>query len=261
MGFPHLTSMLAFPVETVAPNQCTINHDPSGFAWRKQKYYGSSGKIQTLVVLLRFPAVFCCFSRTLARPMAMSIHSRLEIQTAQPSGFFPSTGVPPGGWTQATFQRHPYDCQVYRCCPSSLAIHSKGVRTGLGSSIVGYEYTCQEYAPSQPQTTASLLHHPVLYPPCSHPSHLIVALLGVFVEQQPLSCSWFPSGSMLYSSRLPPAESSRQRSVPKQQGKKKTNNQLRSEPLVITIKFLLVILAQSSRWADCVLFLLLMSMI
>lgn len=39
------------------------------------------------------------------------------------------------------------------------------------------------------------------------------------------------------------------------------NNQLRAEPLVITIKFLLVILVQSSGWSDCVLFLLLMSMI
>lgn len=165
MGFPHLTSMLAFPVETVAPNQCTINHDPSGFAWRKQKYYGSSGKIQTLVVLLGFPAVFCCFSRTLARPMAMSIHSRLEIQTAQPSVFFPSTGVPPGGWTQATFQRYPYGCQVYRCCPSWLAIHSKGVRTGFGQ----LDYRLWIYMPgicSFTATNDSLSPAP----PCALPS-------------------------------------------------------------------------------------------
>lgn len=84
-------------------------------------------------------------------------------------------------------------CQVYRCCPIWLAILGKGVRTGFGSSIAGYEHTHQEYA-------TSILQNNTLSPasPCALPclkpsiSYLIVALPGIFVMEQPLSCWRFP---------------------------------------------------------------------
>lgn len=80
----------------VAPGQCAIKWYRSGFAWRKNRYYAKLGKMQTFVVLLDVPALYFCSSRTLSRTVAMLIHSRLGIQTAEPSGvFFPSTGIPP----------------------------------------------------------------------------------------------------------------------------------------------------------------------
>lgn len=80
-------------------------------------------------------------------------------------------------------------CQVYRCCPSWLAILRKGVRTGFG----WYEYTCQEYATSTLQNNT-----PSPAPPCALSclklsiSYLIVALFGIFVKEQALGCWWFP---------------------------------------------------------------------
>uniref|UniRef100_A0A8V0YFT9 Secreted protein n=1 Tax=Gallus gallus TaxID=9031 RepID=A0A8V0YFT9_CHICK len=44
--------------------------------------------MQPIVVLLAFPALFCCCSKTLAMPVAMLVLSRLELQMAQPSAFF-----------------------------------------------------------------------------------------------------------------------------------------------------------------------------
>lgn len=76
--------------------------------------------------------------------VAMLIHSRLEIQTAQPSGFLSHLQV--SHWeTQSSihFRDTSNCCQVYRCCPSWLAILGKGVRTGFGSSIAGYKYTAR----------------------------------------------------------------------------------------------------------------------
>uniref|UniRef100_A0A8D0F0B2 Uncharacterized protein n=1 Tax=Strix occidentalis caurina TaxID=311401 RepID=A0A8D0F0B2_STROC len=98
--------------------------------------------MQTLVVLLAFAALFCCCSRTLARPMAMSILSRLEIQMAQPSEVQPNTPFR-GIDTAAKF--------------TGVAPADWPFRTGFGSLIIGYEYTCQEYAASEQRSDLSKL--------------------------------------------------------------------------------------------------------
>lgn len=84
-------------------------------------------------------------------------------------------------------------CQVYRCCPSWLAVLGKGVRTGFGSSIAGDKYTRQEYVTSALQNN-TLSPAPPRALPCLKPSisYLIMALLGIFVKEQALSCWWFP---------------------------------------------------------------------
>lgn len=77
------------------------------------------------------------------------------------------TGVAPAGW------------------PSWARVSEQG--------LAGYEYTPQEYA-------TSTLQNNTLSPasPCALPclklsiSYLIVALLGIFVKEQALSCWWFP---------------------------------------------------------------------
>lgn len=206
-----LTSTFVFSVAMVSPNQSAINWYRSGFAWRKQRYHGRLGKTQTVAVLLAFPALFCCSSRTLGSgPCGYS--AGLRFRQRSHLGFFPSTGIPPGGSTQHSFQKYWYCCQVYRCCLSWLAVQGKGVRTGFGSSVVGCEYICQEHATSKQQTTVFLLHQPVLCPACSHPSlvwwwHCLVSLWS--------NSHWLLIVSIrqLYSSRLPLSECHRQKNV------------------------------------------------
>uniref|UniRef100_A0A8C3H242 Uncharacterized protein n=1 Tax=Corvus moneduloides TaxID=1196302 RepID=A0A8C3H242_CORMO len=151
--------------------------------------------MQTFVVLLDVPALYCCSSRTLSRIVAMLIERRLEIQTAQPSGVFFHLQVSHQE-TQSSIPLRDTDnsCQVYRCYPNWLAILGKGIRTGFGSSIAGYEYTRQEYATSMLQNN-TLSPAPPCALPCLKPSisYLIVGLLGIFAKEQALSCSWFPS--------------------------------------------------------------------
>lgn len=175
----------------------------------KNRYHAKSGKMQTSVVLPDVPALYCCSSRTLSRIVAMLIESRLEIQTAQPSGFFFQLQV--SHWkTQSSMPLRDTDnsCQVYRCCPSWLAILGKGIRTGFGSSIAGYEYTHQEYAISMLQNN-TLLQHPVLCLAWSHPSLIRLWHYLVFLQR---SRHWAAHGFQACS-RLPPSKCSRQRSV------------------------------------------------
>uniref|UniRef100_A0A8C9FAV3 Uncharacterized protein n=1 Tax=Pavo cristatus TaxID=9049 RepID=A0A8C9FAV3_PAVCR len=67
--------------------------------------------LQPIVVLLAFPALFCCCSKTSAMPVAMLVLSKLELQMAQPSEVQHSTAlrdtdaaarftsVAPAGWS------------------------------------------------------------------------------------------------------------------------------------------------------------------
>uniref|UniRef100_A0A8B9NEE6 Uncharacterized protein n=1 Tax=Accipiter nisus TaxID=211598 RepID=A0A8B9NEE6_9AVES len=93
----------------VAPNQCAITWYRSGFAWRKQRYHGRLGKTQTVAVLVAFPALFCCSSRTLGNSDSAAIwfffHLQVSHQEVQPNTPFRSidtaakfTGVASAGW-------------------------------------------------------------------------------------------------------------------------------------------------------------------
>nr|XP_042700439.1 ATP synthase F(0) complex subunit C1, mitochondrial isoform X1 [Chrysemys picta bellii] len=54
--------------------------------WRTRRHTARSVKMQTPVALLASPALFRCCSRALARPISISVLSRPETQTVQPSG-------------------------------------------------------------------------------------------------------------------------------------------------------------------------------
>lgn len=164
----------------VVPSQCEIKWYRSGFEWRKNRYHA-----KTSAVLLDAPALYFCSSRTLSKTVAMLIHSRLEIQRAQPSGVFFHLQVSYRETQHSiSFRNTSNCCQVCRCCPSWLAILGKGVRTGFGSSIAGYKYTHQAYATSTLQNNTLSPALPCALP-CLKPSisYLTVALLGIFVKE------------------------------------------------------------------------------
>lgn len=162
------------------------------------------------MVLLAFPFLFCCCSRTLARPMAVSILSRLEIQIAQPSVFLSSTGIAPGGSTQHSFQRYCTFATFTGLAPAGWPFRARGSEQGLAAwSLAMIIHDKNMLLRSSKQVF--LLHHPVFCPTWNHPS--LVWWWHCLVSYKVTA----PSGSVLCSSRLPP------KSVLKQQGEKNPN--------------------------------------
>ncbi|KFR09884.1 hypothetical protein N306_12484, partial [Opisthocomus hoazin] len=88
------------------------------------------------VALLSSPALFRCSSRALARPVAVSVFSRPEVQTVQPAG------VSHGQLTRREFQTSAVSPAAKFLgagpAPVGLAGSGAGIGTVFGSLIIGY---------------------------------------------------------------------------------------------------------------------------